>query len=357
LPLVAEWERQMRDYGRQRGEVFDPATNPEIAANLGNYYYDSAWVFFQIADHLGEPEPWQTYARWALRIYREAYLVPNDFTTSGYWRFPHGLLEDRRRGGQTTLAEIEALRDRPAFSTASVLLRSYGDSMASGYNQGLSREVAYALQANIAAERAGSSRVIEEERPRVHWLVEFAENHLAEWRSQTFHKPDGRFAPFMFGLTAMALIEFVEWEEANGRDANAAWPRDHWPDVQTAIADFATWMRLDAKARGGDLDGQRMWTYQSYKEGDFPTLRYQDRSDKNGSPTPAADLNLLIAPVYAWLYTRTGNAMFRDAADGLFAAAVANKGAAFSGKHFNQHFRHSIQFVAWRAAGDAAHCP
>lgn len=346
----------MREYGRKRGAMFDPAANPDITATLGSYFYDSAWVFFQIGDHLKEPEPWHTYARWALRIYRDAYLVPNNYATSGYWRFPHGLFEDRRRGGQTTLDEIEALRDRPSYSSASVLLRTYGDSVSEGYNEGLSREVAYALQANIAAERAGSPRVTEEGRARVHWLVEFAENHLAEWRSQKFHKPDGRFAPFMFGLTAMALIEFIEWEEANDRDPNAAWPRDHWPDIETALQDFANWMRTEAKVQGGEFDGHPMWTYQPFKEGEFPALRYQDRSDQNGSPTLAADLNLLIAPAYAWLYMRTGNTESRDAAGGLFAAAVADNGAAFSSKHFNQHFRHSIQLIKWRRAGDAMYC-
>ena len=287
----------------------------------------------------------------------EPVNLPNNYATSGFWRFTHGLYEDFARGGDTTVSELEWIRDRPAYSTASVLLRQYEEGVVDGHKEERSRAVAYALQANIAAERAGLPRVVEEGQARIYWMVEFAERHLAQWRRQSFLAQDGRFAPFMFGLTSLALIEFIEWEEANGRDPNAAWPTDHWPTIELALADFATWLRFDARVDGGDMNGETIWMIQSFPDGDYPSFRYQDRTDKNGTPEPAPGLNPLIAPSYAWLYMRTGNAVFRDAADGLFAAAVANKGAMYSGKHFNQHYRSSIQLVEWRRRGDDAHCP
>ena len=62
----------------------------------------------------------------------------------------------------------------------------------------------------------------------------------------------------------------------------------------------------------------------------------------------APDLNLLIAPAFAWLYQRTGDTTYRDRGDQIFAGGV--KGAYLDGaKQFNQSYMWSFDFVKWRS--------
>ena len=58
------------------------------------------------------------------------------------------------------------------------------------------------------------------------------------------------------------------------------------------------------------------------------------------------DLNLLIAPAYAWLFKQTGTVTYRDKANALFAGGT--KAYLGDGKHFNQNYRWSFKYVEWR---------
>ncbi|MBZ5636897.1 MAG: hypothetical protein LAO55_27555, partial [Acidobacteriia bacterium] len=60
-----------------------------------------------------------------------------------------------------------------------------------------------------------------------------------------------------------------------------------------------------------------------------------------------SDLNLLLAPMYGWVYQRTGAQIYRDQGDQLFNAGVA--GAWLDGgKQFSQNYRWSQKYVEWR---------
>ncbi len=68
---------------------------------------------------------------------------------------------------------------------------------------------------------------------------------------------------------------------------------------------------------------------------------------------PAWELNMLIAPVYAWLYHQTGDATYRTRGDDVFRGGVV--GAWLDGaKQFNQNYRWSFAYVAWREAAPLA---
>jgi hypothetical protein len=62
---------------------------------------------------------------------------------------------------------------------------------------------------------------------------------------------------------------------------------------------------------------------------------------------PAPDLNLLIAPAYAWLYHMTGDRKWIDRGDLIWVGGVMN---AFlnNGKQFNQSYRWSFDYLVWR---------
>jgi hypothetical protein len=74
--------------------------------------------------------------------------------------------------------------------------------------------------------------------------------------------------------------------------------------------------------------------------------------DVNGVDGPASaapDLNLLIAPMYAFLYWQTGLTPYRDQADALFAGGVRLAYLA-DGKHFDQNYWWSFDYIRWREA-------
>jgi hypothetical protein len=67
-------------------------------------------------------------------------------------------------------------------------------------------------------------------------------------------------------------------------------------------------------------------------------------------PNPTADLNLLVAPMYAFLYSMTGETKYRDQGDLLFAGGVQRAWLDGS-KQFNQNYWWSFDYVVWRQRG------
>jgi hypothetical protein len=352
VPDLHLWESKMIRSGQKWGEYLNPAAGKTLDERLGAQYYDSQWVFYQISDYTGKKEPWLTYASYAKRVYRDEYLIPNNFRAQGFRRFPEGLYEDYRRGGNTTMDHLRLLRDNPAYSNLEGLLQ--GPDRRSGYSEALSREVAYSVGAHLVAEKAGLPRAIDVHgAPIIGSLVAMMENHLSEWRHQEFKNSDiGRVAPFMMGLTAYALIDFYEWEVVGQRDPNALWPDAHWPTIDAALIDVFSWLHDDAKVIAGEeLSGKPMWL--PLPRIGEATFRFMDRTiTSSGGPEPAPDLNQLVAPTYYWLYKHTGDKKYRLIGDELFAAGVRYGSAEQSGKHFNQQYRLSFRSLEWRAAGD-----
>ncbi|QEG36036.1 hypothetical protein [Bythopirellula goksoeyrii] len=350
IPELQGWESKMIHNGKKWGEYLNPENGHSVDERLGAQYYDSQWVFYQIADYTGNREPWYTYASYARQIYFDEYLIPNEFRAQGYRRFPEGLYQDFRRGGKITIESLRLIRDMPAFSTVDSLTR--GPDHRSGYSEVLSREVAYTVGANILAEKAGLNRVHESDgTPRLKPLVSMMENHLWQWRTQDFSDSDiSRVAPFMMGLTAYALIEFHEWEVQNNRDPTAYWPQTHWPTIQSALYAVFTWLHDEAMVISSEDEITiRMWV--PMKRIGYATFRYMDRTiPEVGAPTPAPDLNLLVAHVYYWLFYQTGEEQFKSIGDQLFAGGVRYGSPEWSGKHFNQLYRLSFKAFDWRAA-------
>ena len=66
---------------------------------------------------------------------------------------------------------------------------------------------------------------------------------------------------------------------------------------------------------------------------------------------PAPDLNLIIAPAYAWMYYMTGDTKYRDWGDQIFAGGVTNaQNWLYLGKQFDQNYWWSPAYVTWRKA-------
>jgi len=115
----------------------------------------------------------------------------------------------------------------------------------------------------------------------------------------------------MFGLTAEALILYHTHVEAD-------------PRIESAIR-----LALDAMWERAWLPDQQAFGY------------------RQDDPSPAPDLNLLIAPVYAWAYAQSCDPVLVERADAIFTGGVTS--AYLVGpKQYNQNYRFSFDYLTWR---------
>jgi PKD repeat protein len=294
---LVKWQSQMIRYGRQAAAAIHNSTG-ETALNAT--YYDSARVFYQIADYTGDSS-WLGAANDSIKIYRDSYILPNDGSVPGYWNFTDGLKVDYLHTGNA------ASRDAVLAMATSM----YGDdSLASSDTASweMSREVAYSLMANLDAESLGAPHLA-----RTDLLADQALGHLDQW---TVSQTATYVKPFMVALTCEALIEY----QARTGDSRVL------PAIRTAL-DWIWAHCWDPSARAF-----------RYATGPTPD---------GGSTEPAPDLNLLIAPAYAWVYHQTGDTTSRDRGDATFAGGVDQAWLA-GAKQFDQSYRWSFDYVKWR---------
>src|SRR6266849_4718948 len=317
IPQLAQWEANMRTFGSMHC----------VLGTLDEVYYDAIRVYYQIADYTRDPS-WVTCSQLARTVYRDQYVLPNNGVVPGYWNFTHGLTMDYLRSGD-------------AQSKNAVILLSQNAGYASDttpidstVSADLSREVAYAVISYINAEKVGASP-----RARLPLLVTQALGHIDQWFiSKTYRcgqsgqitcdpAATGQYyiQPFMVGLTSAALIMYYD------KTGN--------PRVLPAVRTAMDWLWANAWAAAD----QAFW-YDNWVPN--PSIPFPAQP---GAP----DLNLLIAPAYAWLFHQTGDTRYRDEGDAVFAGGVkfAYLGA---GKQFDQNYWWSFDYVKWRTMAPAA---
>ena len=325
IPQLALWEAHMLSYGQSLCDYL--ASGATQDSKLQNVYYDAIRVFYQIADYTNNPA-WNTCAQRARSVYRDRYVMtaacwPSGFgCVPGYWNFTHGERMDFERtadGNSKSAVLSQALN--AAYSTDADYNASETQSA------WLSREEAYGLMAHLNAERLGAA-------PRAS-TPQIAEKNFAymdQWfGSKSFRCPSicdpaaakGQYyiQPFMVGLTSEALIM---WFDKTG-DAR----------VLPAIRQAMDWLWANAWVAGD----QSFW--------------YENWVPTPATPFPAQpgapDLNLLIAPAFAWIYKQTGDTTYRDRGDQVFAGGVLNAYLA-GGKQFDQNYKWSFEYVRLRTA-------
>lgn len=282
----AYWKSNMLSYG-------------QMFCESGDNYYDAGRVYYQIADYTGDPK-WNRCAETAIRAYRDKYLVPNDYRAQGYEIFPHGLLMHfHRTGDERSKTALIGLGSKAAFGRHEPTDWMIGQEM--------SREVAYNIQAKLLAEQVGYR-----DRRDVERLVGLALGHYDQW----FVSLTAAYVrPFMAALTAEALIMWYETTQD--------------PRV------------LPALQTGADRMWETMWLSHA------GAFKYTDRQTQTGGEEPAPDLNLLIAPLYGWLFMMTGEEKYRQRGDRILEGGVWS--TVFTApKQFNQNYRWSFQYLAWR---------
>jgi hypothetical protein len=299
------WDAHMIEYGIQHGDYL--STTPSIDEKINHIYYDMCRVMYQIADYTETPEPWNGYAKQAMRWYRDEYVLPNNGAVPGYENFTHGLRMDFERTGDAASKAAAISLSQNAMYAGDWTDPSYVLSYAR------SREVAYAIFSYINAEKLGEAK--REIRAR---YVTQSYDYCRQWQDEA-HWADGEITPFMMAITAQALIE--DWEETH--DARCL------PTLR-ALAD---------------------WVWPKAYDAPNHALFYQINPGGPGgvSPEGADDLNMLIAPWYAWLWVQTGDAKYRDQFDELL---LGQAGAYLErGKQWDQNYWWAFAGMAWRDTG------
>jgi hypothetical protein len=300
-PSISSWERNMVSFGRQHCDAAKILKDQLWEG--GVWYYDGVRVFYQLADYL-EDDRWNECARLVKSTYLP-YVLLNHGKVPGWRVFPKGLYEDYRRTGDVRSKEaLLSLSKNSAFAASGGVVSPGG-----------ARETAYILGVDMYA-----SMLTGERHPRLDRAVSLALGHLIQW----FPSPaparlqEGvmtpAMQPFMVGLLAEALIKYYEQT-----------PDPRIPYVLTFALD-------------------QLWN-QAWVEKDESFFYISSEPSAGGAP----DLNLLIAPAYAWLYNITGSGDVRERADRIFNAGV-ERAYLDGGKQFSQNYRWSADFVYWRNA-------
>jgi hypothetical protein len=196
------------------------------------------------------------------------------------------------------------------------------------------REQAYAIKDHLDDEALGAPH-----RARLNELVNHAIKHHDQWFvskiAQTNPVPGVGLMPFMVGLNMQSLIAYYE-----------KYPDSRIPPLI------------------------RLATDELYRLAWRPTAGGFYFNSAIGKSAEAAEpgLNLLIAPAYAWMYKMTGETLYRNRGDEIFAAGVhythcasspysdkalcpeglTKGGYLWSGKQFNQQYVWSLDYVRWR---------
>jgi hypothetical protein len=164
----------------------------------------------------------------------------------------------------------------------------------------------------VNTEKVGQSP-----RKRKELLINQALDHIRQWvnRSALYSFAEGQpsdyLKPFFVAINVRALIEAYELK-----------PDPRIPPAIEAIVDVL-W--------------QRAWLPQAH------AFYYESTKPTESAP----DLNLMIAPAYAWMYSRIGDHKYPNRGDQIFSGSVEL--AYLSGiKQFNQNYWWSFDYVKWR---------
>ncbi len=299
--VALRWSHQFAQYG----ERF--CNSEEIREHTlwegGVWYYDGARVYYNAMDFFQE-QKWESCAQFVLNTYK-TYVLDSHGNIPGWRVFPHGLYEHYlRTGDRTSRQAILLLAERSAFANSS-----------GGADAELSRETAYLIHTFLIAQQLGLHSFDSQ--------LETATTHAREHLRQWIRFQDSEYVkPFMMGLTFEALISAYE-AKSDSR-------------TLTTLQEAADWL----------------WNVGWNTVGEsFPYLictSDSTYSECKEQPVPLApDLNLLIAPAYAWLYVMSGEQKYAEMADRIFMGGVTQADLS-NGKRFSQNYRWSDNYLRWR---------
>lgn len=311
LPGKAVWEERMVVEGRKWGSA--DALKHGLWEG-GMWYYDGMWVLQQIADYTGESLDAEWQRCWDIYYpYATNTMEPRIGLPTGYRVFPHGFEAEAKLDDDNAKHALVRLATRSAYGAHSAsTIRKW----LVGVNR--SREAAYLLQALLACKRVGIEGEVREYGARTEVLTSMISQHFNQWFGD---KTATLMQPFMVGLSAHALIEYT-----TTYDISTDWMFDN-------IERAAQWLMDNAWN-----EERKCFYMDNYRP-------YESWADRDGLRW-AIDLNMLVAPMYAWLWKETGDHKWQDFGDKVFGAGTTCE--INTGKQLSQNYRLSFLYVKWR---------
>jgi hypothetical protein len=293
---IVQWEQQMLEFGHQhcttltrKSGVFDVLLNA--------VYYDAQRVYFEMRDYTGD-DTWSTCARAAEDVYL-SYVDQNGGRIPAYRVYTEGLLRSYLQTPRAGLrSSILSICSNAAFASDETPLANTAGPQ-------YLRERSLILMAYLT-EYALSER----QRSK---LRGFIQQTLDDFQAWSENSETVGMRPFFTALAAESLIRYTE-----------AFPD---PRIVPALSTVANKLWSDG------------W--------DTVAGGFRYALDDSDSATAAPDLNLLIAPLYGWLYQQTGDAAFARKGDEIFQNGV-QKAYLKGPKQFNQNYHWSFDYVRWR---------
>lgn len=271
--------------------------------SLNKAYYDGIFCSYAMRDFFATASPYEDYADEYFAAYADYYLrnLGVMYGVPGYWAFGKGLAEHYlRRSIAQAKTDLAGLCASAAYH--GVGLTGYytiegnfpGTYTVDGH--ALSREWSYCVMNYIQLARCQTLTAAQEARRDFCFEDLF---RIVDW---WFTSATASYVrPFMVGILMRALIEYYEYVDADSRIPTAI------TTCLTALIDPNLYIAAKKTFYYTDRDG----TGQPWGSPDL------DR-DPDGAP----DLNMLIAPAFAWLYTITANATWATYAQDLFDGSV-----------------------------------
>jgi len=322
VPLLSTYNSNMTSYGTKWSSQSCTAGSDQCID-----FYDGEWVYQQIAQYTGNVSTWSAAAGNSRTLYL-TYLSQNNGRLPGYWNFPHGLYNDCKSGSAAAAASCTALHQL-ASNIAGTNMWASALPYADATNI---REACYELSARRLDYDAGGGSTLTQIKQMLAYCVGDAD--------QVVNGTTSFEQPFMDGLAAEALIECYE-------DVNCGNNAD--PRIPLAIQQIADHIWQKAWLPWAGVNGAFVYNMFQWQIG----LNGNGRT--NGGPFSAQleNLNLLIAPMYAWLYLKTGLSQYQLEGDTIWCSGVSDpapNGIGWSGKNFSQQYRWSVNYVNWRSA-------
>jgi hypothetical protein len=304
IPGLSKWQGEMIRLGKKCDPSFNYGT---FSYEQTDWYYDGARVYFQIADYTGD-RSWDACALNIARQYRD-HVIANSGKLQGWRVFTRGLAMAYQRTGD------------PRYREAVILLSKNSRWVDYQFSVGDSqiRETAYATNAVLDAERLGEPRS-----PQLSRLIAYMIGHynrLFVAKNYQLHQT------FFDGLAAEALISYYELTGD--------------PRILPTIKLMLDWLW----DYGWDKSTHKM-VYNPDPVG--PTCA-------SGCQTYLNDLINLVVPAYAWYWRVTGDTVYQQRGDELFAHAL-DTDISYSGKQFCQNYRWSLDYVQWRTVNTVDSC-
>lgn len=328
IPLLATWEANMLTYGAYWCEWLNTHSGDSA---LGATQYDAMRVYYQIAAYTGDTATWYPCVGYARVDYRDDYVDVYNGGVASWYMATRGLRLDW---------ELQANADSKASAISISTNGAYCGDLASldGLDSAFSsREVAHCLNALLDAEALGAAP-----RDKLDTFANLAMGHINTgwYGTKTYRTPAGygnvlcgankyTVVPFMVGITMNALIDY--W--------------DATPSARTAVE-----AAVQTAAEGIWTDAWNATTGTFWYENCKATP--EDPWPVPATDPSAPDLNLMIAPAFAWLYQRTADTTWRDRADAIWTGGVQNATSflGYGGKQFNQNYYLAFKYVTIRSA-------